>query len=86
MNTPNYKDIIIRQVADGIPVLQAGDIYLALDLSDSVWTVEESEGEYTASVIIGDFTLTLVADVTEEDGVITISGLEYTAVIDDGRT
>ncbi len=80
-----YKDIIITQVAPGIPVLKAGDIYIGLDLSDSVWTVEETgEGEYTATVAIGDFTLELTADVDDTDGVITIDNLVYTATVADG--
>ena len=81
-----YKDFPIKQVATDIPVLVVGDnTYIALDLTGSVWTVEESgEGEYTATVAIGDFTLTLTADVTEQDGVTTISNLVYTAVIDNG--
>ena len=83
-----YKDFPIKQVATDIPVLVVGEnTYIALDLTDSVWTVEESgEGEYTATVTIGDFTLTLTADVTEQDGVTTISNLVYTAVIDNGGT
>lgn len=81
-----YKDFPIKQVATDIPVLVVGEnTYIALDLTGSVWTVEESsEGEYTATVTIGDFTLTLTADVTEQDGVTTISNLVYTAVIDNG--
>lgn len=83
-----YKDFPIKQVATDIPVLLVGEnTYIALDLTGSVWTVEESdEGEYTATVTIGDFTLTLTADVTEQDGVTTISNLVYTAVIDNGGT
>jgi hypothetical protein len=81
-----YKKFPIKQVATDIPVLVVGDnTYIALDLTGSVWTVEETDdGEYTATVTIGDFTLTLTADVTEQDGVTTISNLVYTAVIDDG--
>jgi hypothetical protein len=81
-----YKDFPIKQVATDIPVLVVGEnTYIALDLTGSVWTVEESgEGEYTATVTIGAFTLTLTADVAEQDGVTTISNLVYTAVIDNG--
>ena len=81
-----YKDFPIKQVATDIPVLLVGDnTYIALDLTGSVWTVEETdEGEYTATVTIGDFTLTLVAEVSEDEGVTTISNLQYTAVIDNG--
>jgi hypothetical protein len=81
-----YKDFPIKQVATDIPVLLVGEnTYIALDLTGSVWTVEEGgEGEYTAIVTIGDFTLTLTADVAEQDGVTTISNLVYTAVIDNG--
>lgn len=81
-----YKDFPIKQVATDIPVLLVGEnTYIALDLTGSVWTVEETdEGEYTATVTIGDFTLTLVAEVSEDEGVTTISNLQYTAVIDNG--
>ena len=83
-----YKDFPIKQVATDIPVLLVGEnTYIALDLTGSVWTVEETdEGEYTATVTIGDFTLTLVAEVSEDEGVTTISNLRYTVVIDNGRS
>lgn len=46
MPTPDYKDILVEQPIEGVPVLQAGKSYYALDMTGAVWARTEQDGEY----------------------------------------
>ena len=85
MPAPEYKDLIIKQVAEGIPVLECNGTYIALDLTDAEFTVtkpEEGYNNWEATVTIGDFTLTCTADVYVDGNTKTISNIQYSADID----
>ena len=52
MPTPDYKDILVEQPIEGVPVLQAGKSYYALDMTGAVWSRSESTSNNTTTVTV----------------------------------
>ena len=46
MPTPVDYDVLIHQPIEGVPVIQAEKSYYALDMTGTVWTRTEQDGEY----------------------------------------
>ena len=46
MPTPVDYDVLIHQPIEGVPVIQAEKSYYALDMTGTVWTRSEQDGEY----------------------------------------
>jgi hypothetical protein len=82
MPTPEYKDLIIKQVADGLPVLVCNGLHYAVGgLDEAEWKVikPEYDGDpWTTSVQIGDWKLTAEFYKSVDGNETTYSDVTYT--------
>lgn len=83
MPTPEYKDLIIKQVAEGIPVLVCNGLHYAVDLKDAIWKVIQpapgaQDQRWEASVQLGSWKLTGKFDVETVGRETTVDNATYT--------